>query len=63
MTDAKLRMSWRNEFKKQMVLLFNFTSVEKQKISTRTKLHIFRSNVELVLLYGSEAWKVAKTTT
>jgi hypothetical protein len=33
------------------------------KISTRTKLHIFCSNVKLVLLYGSETWKVAKTTT
>jgi len=33
------------------------------KISTRTKLHIFRSNVKSVLLCGSETWKVAKTTT
>ena len=31
-------------------------------ISTRTKLRIFRSNVKSVLLYGSETWKVAKTT-
>jgi hypothetical protein len=30
------------------------------KISTRTKLRIFRSNVKSVLLYGSETWKVAK---
>ena len=33
------------------------------KISTRTKLRIFRSNVKSVLLYRSETWKVAKTTT
>jgi hypothetical protein len=32
------------------------------KISTRTKLPIFRSNVKSVLLYGSETWEVAKTT-
>ena len=32
------------------------------KISTRTKLRIFRSNVKSVLLYGTETWKVAKTT-
>ena len=28
------------------------------KISTRTKLRIFRSNVKAVLLYGSETWEV-----
>jgi hypothetical protein len=33
-----------------------------KKISTRTKLRIFRSNVKSMLLYGSETWKVAKTT-
>ena len=33
------------------------------RISTRTKLRIFRSNVKSVLLYGSETWKVVKTTT
>ena len=33
------------------------------RISTRTKLCIFRSNVKSVLLYGSETWKVVKTTT
>jgi len=33
------------------------------KILIRTKLRIFRSNVKAVLLYGSETWKVAKTTT
>ena len=32
-------------------------------ISIMTKLHNFRSNVKSVLLYGSETWKVAKTTT
>ena len=32
------------------------------KISTRTKFHIFRSNVKAVLLYGSETWKVTKIT-
>ena len=31
-------------------------------ISIRTKLRIFCSNVNSVLLYGSETWKVAKTT-
>lgn len=31
-------------------------------ISTKTKLRIFRSNVKSVLLYGSETWRVAKTT-
>jgi hypothetical protein len=36
---------------------------KNSKISTRTKLHIFRSNVKSVLLYGSETWKVIKTTT
>ena len=43
-------------------------AVEKQQvlniiISTRTKLRIFPSNVKSVLLYGSETWKVSKTTT
>jgi hypothetical protein len=33
------------------------------KMSTRTKLRIFSSNVKSVLLYGSETWKEAKTTT
>jgi hypothetical protein len=33
------------------------------RISTRTKLGIFRSNVKSVLLCGSETWKVAKSTT
>ena len=37
--------------------------LRNNKISTRTKLCIFRSNVKSVLLYGSETWKVAKTTT
>jgi hypothetical protein len=31
-------------------------------ISIRTKFRIFHSNVKSVLLYGSETWKVAKTT-
>ena len=31
-------------------------------ISITTKLRIFHSNVKSVLLYGSETWKVAKTT-
>jgi hypothetical protein len=30
------------------------------KISIRTKLRVFHSNVKAVLLYGSETWKVAK---
>jgi hypothetical protein len=36
---------------------------KNSRISTRTKLHIFHSNVKSVLLYGSETWKVIKTTT
>ena len=39
------------------------TTLLYNSISTRTKLRIFRSNVKSVLLYGSETWKVAKTTT
>jgi hypothetical protein len=31
-------------------------------MSIRAKLRIFRSNVKSGLLYGSETWKVAKTT-
>lgn len=31
------------------------------KISTNTKIRIFKSNVLGVLLYGAEAWKVTKT--
>jgi hypothetical protein len=34
---------------------------KNSRISTKTKLRIFRSNVKLVLLYGSETWKVIKT--
>ena len=37
-------------------------SFEIVLLSIRTKLRIFRSNVKSVLLYGSETWKVAKTT-
>ena len=33
------------------------------RISIRTKLRIFCSNVKSVLLYGSETWKEMKTTT
>jgi hypothetical protein len=33
------------------------------KISTRTKLRIFHRNLKSLLLYGSETWKVDKTTT
>jgi hypothetical protein len=36
---------------------------KNSRISTRTKLCIFRSNVKSVLLHGSETWKVMKTTT
>jgi hypothetical protein len=36
---------------------------KNSKISTRTKLRIFRIEVKSVLLYGSETWKVIKTTT
>ena len=32
-----------------------------KKISTRTKLRIFISNVKSVLLYGSESWRKIKT--
>jgi hypothetical protein len=36
---------------------------KNSRISTRTKLRIFRGNVKSVFLYGSETWKVIKTTT
>ena len=36
---------------------------KNSRISIRTKLHIFHSNVKSVLLYGSETWKEMKTTT
>jgi hypothetical protein len=36
---------------------------KNNRISTRTKLRIFRSNVKSLLLYGSETWKVIKSTT
>ncbi|KDR12593.1 uncharacterized protein LOC110836089 [Zootermopsis nevadensis] len=36
---------------------------KSNRISTRTKLCIFCSNVKSVLLYGSETWKVTKTIT
>jgi hypothetical protein len=36
---------------------------KNSRLSTRTKLRIFRSNVKSLLLYGSETWKVIKTTT
>jgi hypothetical protein len=36
---------------------------KNSKVSTKTKLCIFRSNVKSVLLYGSETWKEMKTTT
>jgi hypothetical protein len=36
---------------------------KNSRISTRTKLRIFHSNVKSVPLYGSETWRVIKTTT
>jgi hypothetical protein len=36
---------------------------KQRRISTRTKLRIFCSNVKSVLLYRSETWKEMKTTT
>jgi hypothetical protein len=36
---------------------------KNSRISTRTKLRIFRGNVKSGLLYASETWKVMKTTT
>jgi hypothetical protein len=36
---------------------------KNNRVSTRTKLRIFRSNVKLVLLCDSETWKVIKITT
>jgi len=36
---------------------------KNNRISTRTKLCIFHSNVKSLLLYGSETWKEMKTTT
>jgi hypothetical protein len=35
---------------------------KNSRITTRTKLRIFCSNVKLVVLYGSETWKEMKTT-
>ena len=34
---------------------------KNSRISTRSKLHIFHSNVKSVLLFGSETWKEMKT--
>jgi hypothetical protein len=36
---------------------------KNSRMSTSTKLRIFRSNVKSVLLYGSETWKEMKTAT
>ena len=36
---------------------------KNSRISVRTNLRIFHSNVKSVLLYGSEAWKEIKTIT
>jgi hypothetical protein len=36
---------------------------KNSRVSTRTKLRIFRNNVKSVLLYGSETWKEMKSTT
>ena len=48
----------------EIILYYDARSKKhKKNISIRTKLRIFRSNVKSVLLYGSESWKVAKTTT
>jgi hypothetical protein len=35
---------------------------KNSRISSRTKLRIFYSNVKSLLLYGSETWKEMKTT-
>jgi hypothetical protein len=35
---------------------------KNSRISAKTKLHIFCSNVKSVLLYGSETWKEMETT-
>ena len=40
-----------------------YTVWRNNKVSTRTKLRNFCSNVKAVLLYGSETWKVTKITT
>ena len=34
-----------------------------KNISTNTKIHIFRSNVKQMMLYGSETWRTTKHTT
>ena len=41
------------------VMLKNIWS--SNEIRTRTKLHIFNSNVKSVLLYGCETWRTTKT--
>ena len=53
------------EFEEQMVLSYNSIQYGRKnsRISTRTKLHIFRNNVKWVLSYGSETRKERKTTT
>jgi hypothetical protein len=45
-----------------MHLVDTTDAAKNSRISTRTKLRIFRSNVKSALLYGSETWKVIKTT-
>ena len=47
----------------EIILYYDaWSKKHKKNISIRTKFRIFRSNVKSVLLYGSETWKVAKTT-
>ena len=48
------------KFEKEIVLSY---SVEEQQNICWAKLRIIRSNVKLVLLYGSETWKEMKTVT
>jgi len=58
------RRTWYRELKKANGAFVQLYPVwRNNKISIRTKLRIFRGNVKAVLLYGSETWKVAKTTT
>ena len=58
------RRTWPKESKKANGAFVQLYPVwRNNQISTRTKLHIFRSNVKAVLLYGSETWKVTKITT
>jgi len=51
------------EIKNEIIKMCNILTWKNSRVSTRTKLRIFCSNVKSVLLYGSETWKEMKTNT